>query len=220
MSFDPSSAAARGLARCLSCGRVEPVETGRCPRCRVPLHLRTPHSLQRTIALTLGAGLLYFPANFLPVMRVESTLGGTQESTIMRGVIQFWQAGDYPVALIIFTASVLIPLVKVLSIGALCAGARGGFSPRSLTRLYRMTESIGRWSMVDVFVVAILVGVVQLGSIMTITAGAGALAFAGVVILTMLAADSFDQRLIWDAAARREGQSVGATPDQRLSLLP
>jgi len=200
------SAASRGLARCLSCGCVEPVETGHCPRCRAPLHLRTPHSLQRTIALTVGAAVLYLPANLLPVMRVESTLKGTQESTILGGVAKFWEAGDYPVALIIFTASVVIPFVKVLSIAALCLGARYGHSPRALTRLYRVTDHIGRWSMVDVFVVAILVGVVQLGSIMTITAGAGALAFAGVVILTMLAADSFDQRLIWDAAARRESR--------------
>ena len=206
MTFDPASAAARGLARCHSCGRVEPLEAGHCPRCHAPLHLRTPHSLQRTMALTLGAAILYLPANLLPVMRVESTLKGTQESTILRGVIQFWQAGDYPVAVIIFTASVVIPLIKLLSMIALCLGARFGHSPRTLTRLYRVTDQIGRWSMVDVFVVAILVAVVQLGSIMTITAGAGALAFASVVILTMLAADSFDQRLLWDAAARRASQ--------------
>lgn len=219
MSFDPASAAARGLARCLSCGRIEPVETSRCPRCRARLHLRTPHSLQRTLALTLGAAVLYLPANLLPVMRVESTIKGTQESTILGGVAQFWREGDYPVALIIFTASVLIPLIKVLSIAALSLGARSGHSPQTLTRLYRMTDHIGRWSMVDVFVVAILVGVVQLGSVMTITAGPGVLAFAGVVILTMLAADSFDQRLIWDAAARRENRlSTGAASHQKLSL--
>lgn len=204
MTFDSASAAARGLARCHACGLVEAVETACCPRCRAPLHLRTPCSLQRTFALTLGAAVLYLPANLLPFMSVESTLGGTQESTILRGVVQFWEAGDYAVAAIIFTASVMIPLMKVFSIGALCFGARFGNSPRALTRLYRVTDYIGRWSMVDVFVVAILVGVVQLGSIMTITAGAGALAFAGVVILTMLAADSFDQRLIWDAAAQRK----------------
>ncbi|MDQ3625328.1 MAG: paraquat-inducible protein A, partial [Verrucomicrobiota bacterium] len=139
-------------------------------------------------------------------------LKGTQESTIMRGVIQFWQNGDYPVALIIFIASVVIPLVKVLSILALCLGAHSGRSPRALTRLYRMTDYIGRWSMVDVFVVAILVGVVQLGSIMTINPGEGAFAFAGVVVLTMLAADAFDPRLIWDAAARRERPAEGSKP--------
>lgn len=204
MTFSRASAAASGLARCSDCGRVEPVGTGHCPRCHETLHLRKTDSLQRTIALTIGAAVLYLPANLLPVMRVESSLKGTNESTIVGGVVQFWQEGDYPVALIIFTASVFIPLVKVLSIIALCIGARSGASPRALTRLYRITDRIGRWSMVDVFVVAILVGVVQLGSVMTITAGAGALAFAGVVILTMLAVDSFDPRLIWDAAAHRE----------------
>ncbi len=204
MTFPPTSAAARGLARCHGCGHVEPVAAAQCPRCRAVLHLRRPRSLQHTIALTLGAAALYLPANLLPVMRVESSLKGTSESTILGGVIQFWAAGDYPVALIIFTASVVIPLIKVLSIAALCWGVRSGAAPRALTRLYRVTDRIGRWSMVDVFVVAILVGVVQLGAVMTITAGAGALAFAGVVILTMLAVESFDQRLLWDAAARRE----------------
>jgi paraquat-inducible protein A len=204
MSFAPDSAAARALARCHDCGRVEPVSAGHCSRCHAPLHLRRVDSLQRTIALTIGAAVLYLPANLLPVMRVESSLKGTQETTIIGGVIQFWHSGDYPVALIIFTASVVIPLVKVLAIIALCTGARTGASPRALTRLYRITDRIGRWSMVDIFVVAILVGVVQLGALMKITAEAGALAFAGVVILTILALDSFDPRLLWDAAARRE----------------
>ena len=204
MTFSPVSAAARGLARCSDCGLVEPAGTEHCPRCHETLHLRKANSLQRTIALTIGAAVLYLPANLLPVMRVESSVKGTHENTIVGGIIEFWQHGDYPVALIIFTASVVIPLSKVLAIVALCHGARTGRSPRALTRLYRVTDRIGRWSMVDVFVVAILVAVVQLGSVMTITAGAGALAFAGVVILTMLAVDSFDPRLIWDAAARRE----------------
>ncbi len=211
-AFAPRSAAARGLALCEVCTLVSPVQVGRCPRCDSPLHLRISHSLQRTWALTIAAMILYFPANLLPILRVDSVTGDSA-STIMGGVVQFWQHADYPVAIIIFIASVMIPLVKVLSIVTLCLGARFGRAPRALTRLYRVTDYIGRWSMVDVFVVAILVGVVQLGSIMTITAGAGALAFAGVVILTMLAADSFDQRLIWDAAARRE-----ARESKRLSL--
>ena len=206
MTFAPASAAAHGLGRCHDCGQVHPAAAGHCPRCGARLHLRKTHSLQRTAALTIGAVLLYLPANLLPVMRVESSLKGTQETTILSGVIQFWQSEDYPVALIIFTASVVIPIVKVLSIVILCWGARTGASPRALTRLYRVIDRIGRWSMVDVFVVSILVGVVQLGSVMTITAGAGALAFAGVVILTILAVDSFDPRLLWDAAARRAAE--------------
>ena len=212
MTFDPASAAARGLARCHSCGRVEAIDARHCPICEARLHLRKPASLDRTVALTLGAVLLYFPANLLPVLRIESSLNSEQENTILSGVIQFWHDGDYPVAVIIFTASVLIPLVKVLAIIVLCLAVRSGRSPRVMTRLYRMTEYIGRWSMVDVFVVAILVGVVQLGSVLRINPGPGALAFAGVVVLTMLAAHSFDPRLIWDAAAAKA--TAHPRPDQ------
>jgi paraquat-inducible protein A len=205
--LDSVSAASRALACCHSCGRVEPIEAGHCPRCHVSLHLRKPDSLQRTIALTIAALILYFPANLLPVLRVESTLNGTKESTIISGVVQFWQDGDYPVALIIFIASVMIPVLKFLAIVMLCLGARFGYWPRALTRLYRITDYIGRWSMVDVFVVAILVGVVQLGSVMTIDVGEGIFAFAGVVVLTMLAAHSFDPRLIWDTAGKNRRHS-------------
>lgn len=201
MRFDPATAAARGFTRCHSCGRVETAAAQHCPVCESPLHLRKPASLERTVAFTLGAGLLYFPANLLPVLRIESSIKGEQVNTILSGVVQFWQDGDYPVALIIFTASVVIPLIKVLAIVGLCFAVRSGRSPEAMTRLYRMTEFIGRWSMVDVFVVAILVGVVQLGSVLRIEPGGGAFAFAGVVVLTMLAAHSFDPRLIWDTAA-------------------
>jgi paraquat-inducible protein A len=220
MNFGPASAAARGLARCHSCGRVESVASEHCPRCHAPLHLRKPESLQRTIALTIGALILYLPANFLPVLRVESTLKGTQQNTILGGVVQFWQNGDYLVALIIFCASVMIPILKVLAIAALCWAARSGQWPRAMTRLYRVTDYIGRWSMVDVFVVAILVGVVQLGGVMTINAGEGALAFAGVVVLTMLAAHAFDPRLIWDAAAREQRTTIAKNERKSDQAIP
>lgn len=206
-TFAPRSAAARGLARCEVCALVSPVGEGRCPRCDSRLHLRHSNSLQRTWALTIAATILYFPANLLPVLRVDSVTGDSA-STIIGGVVQFWQQADYPVAIIIFTASVMIPVLKIFSIIALCLAARSGKRPRRMTKLYRITEFIGRWSMVDVFVVAILVAVVQLGSTISIHPGAAALSFAGVVVLTMLAAMSFDPRLIWDAAAqRRSSQS-------------
>jgi paraquat-inducible protein A len=205
--YDPATAAGRGLTRCHDCGRVSPMAPGECPRCHALLHPRKANSLTRTVALSVAALLLYFPANLLPVLRVESVVKGNQQSTILSGVIQFWRDGDYPVALIIFTASVLIPILKLLAIGTLCYGARTGRSPRAMTHLYRVTAFIGRWSMVDVFVVAILVGVVQLGSVMTINPGAGALTFASVVVLTMLASESFDPRLIWDRAAARDDAS-------------
>jgi paraquat-inducible protein A len=199
--FAPHSAAARGLALCETCRLVSPVRRAYCPRCYTRLHLRFPHSLQRTWALTIAATILYFPANLLPILKIES-VAGEQSNTIISGVIQFWQQGDYPVAIIIFTASVMIPVLKILAIIALCLATRAGRWPLALTRLYRVTEFIGRWSMVDVFVVAILVAVVQLGSTISIHPGTAALSFAGVVILTMLAATSFDPRLIWDAAGK------------------
>jgi paraquat-inducible protein A len=202
-TFAPDSAAARGLALCHVCYLASPVSEVRCPRCGSRLHLRLRESLQRTWALTFAAVVLYFPANLLPVLRVESFTGDYQ-NTIMGGVIQFWQNGDYPVALIIFGASVVIPILKIIAISALCLASRTGRRARAMTRIYRITELIGRWSMVDIFVVAILVGVVQLGSTLSIHPGAGALSFAAVVILTMFAAMSFDPRLIWDAAARAQ----------------
>ncbi len=201
-AFAPRSAAARGLALCDICELVTPVRESHCPRCGGRLHLRQNHSLQRTWALTIAATLLYFPANLLPILRVDS-ITGDSASTILGGVVQFWQQADYPVAIIIFTASVMIPILKIISLVALCFAARSGNRPRRMTKLYRVTEFIGRWSMVDVFVVAILVAVVQLGSTISIHPGAAALSFAGVVVLTMLAAMSFDPRLIWDAAAHR-----------------
>jgi paraquat-inducible protein A len=206
MTFPPESAAAHGLALCHVCGAVSPVSEQYCPRCRGPLHLRLRESVQRTWAFTIAALALYFPANLLPVLRVES-FAGTKQNTIMGGVIQFWHDADYPVAIIIFVASVMIPVLKIASIIWLCSAARSGRRPRGMTRLYRITEFVGRWSMVDVFVVAILVAVVQLGSTISIHPGAGAISFAAVVVLTMFAAMSFDPRLIWDAAARSQSSS-------------
>jgi paraquat-inducible protein A len=143
----------------------------------------------------------------LPVLSVDS-FAGSQQSTIIGGVIDFWREGDYPVAIIIFAASVVIPVLKLFSISLLCFGATTGRWPFAMTRLYRVTEFIGRWSMVDVFVVAVLVGLVQLGSVISIHPGSAAVSFAGVVVLTMLAAETFDQRLLWDAAARARRHAV------------
>jgi paraquat-inducible protein A len=204
MEFPEHTAAARGLASCHVCGKVAPVARHACGRCGTALHLRKPRSLQKTLALTLAAAFLYLPANLLPIMTVESLAGGSEPSTIIGGVITFWNTGAYPVAVIIFLASVVIPILKILSIIGLCFAARRNRHPGSATRVYRLTELVGRWSMVDVFVVAIMVSVVQLDTLMSIRPGPAALAFASVVILTMLAAHSFDQRLIWDVA-RSEG---------------
>ena len=193
------SAAVLGLASCHLCGKLSPVVLGRCPRCGSRLHLRKPHSLERTWCFLFAAGALYFPANLLPIMAVGG-LGGTSYDTIMSGVINFWRKGDLLVAGIIFTASILIPILKMLALIWLClaAGGRVQASPKALTRLYHLTELVGRWSMVDVFVVAILVALVQVGALSTVLPGPAILSFAAVVVLTMFAAMSFDPRLLWD----------------------
>lgn len=206
LPFPRRTAACRGLARCHTCSKVSPVEQEYCPRCGTALHLRKPACIQRTLALTLAAILLYFPANLLPIMTVTSLTGGAESSTILEGVVTFWKSGSYPVAVIIFLASVVIPILKILALLSLCSAARKNQRAISITRVYRLTEIVGRWSMVDVFVVAILVSVVQLDTLMSIQPGPAALAFSGVVILTMLAAHTFDQRLIWDATRQTDDQ--------------
>jgi paraquat-inducible protein A len=199
MTPSPPKAADFGLAGCHTCGRVSPVESEKCPRCGTRLHLRKPASIQTTIALMLAASALYIPSHLLPVMTLVE-LGDVTHSTIMEGMLTFWRSGAYPIALVIFTASILIPLLKILALSWLCAAATGKVrpSPRTLGKIYWFTELLGRWSMIDIFVVGILVSVVQLGNYMTITPGPGALAFGGVVMLTMLAAMSFEPRLLWD----------------------
>ena len=172
-----------------------------CPRCGTPLHSRKPNSIARCWALVLAAAIFYIPANILPVTHTTS-FGQVQSDTIMSGVIYFIHSGSWPVALVIFVASVFVPLLKLLILSFLLISVQRGWRwrPVDRTRLYRLTEAIGRWSMLDIFVVTILVALVHLGALATIEAGAGALFFAAVVVITMLAAEAFDPRLIWDNA--------------------
>lgn len=171
----------------------------RCPRCGVALHRRKPDSLQRSWALLLAACLCYVPANVLPIMHVTS-LGRTQSDTIMSGVLYLLHHGQWPLAAIVFVASVFVPVLKIVLLAGLLLSIhlRVRWRPVDRTRLYRMTEAVGRWSMVDIYVVTILVALVQLGNLATIEAGWGAVYFAAVVILTMFAAMSFEPRLMWD----------------------
>jgi paraquat-inducible protein A len=205
MSVSWPRAAAQGLAGCHTCGKVSPVNLGRCPRCGSHLHLRKPDSIRRTMAFMLAAVALYIPANFLPMMTMVE-LGVVTSNTIIGGIIYFWKGGAYPIALVILTASIVIPLLKIVAISWLCLAATGKLhpSPAVLGKMYWFTELLGRWSMVDIFVVGILVALVQLGNYMTVTPGPGALAFGGVVVLTMFAAMSFDPRLLWDRLERLE----------------
>jgi paraquat-inducible protein A len=159
--------------------------------------------VQRTLALGIASAILYVPANVLPIM-ITNELGRIQENTIIGGVSYLWELGSYPVALVILVASVLIPIGKLASLGVLCWAVTHGRprSPRERMALYRLTELVGKWSMVDVFVVAVLVALIQIGGVMAVRPGGAALAFAGVVIGTMLAANNFDPRLIWDQEPR------------------
>jgi paraquat-inducible protein A len=201
------TAAKAGLIACSVCHLLCPaaragraVKAARCPRCGAALHSRKPDSIARTWALVIAACIFYIPANVLPMTTVTS-LGMVQSDTIMSGVIYFVQSGSWPIALVIFIASIFVPLVKlfILSYLLISVQRKSHFHPKDRTRLYLITEAVGRWSMLDIFVVTILVALVNLGALATIQAGPAALHFAAVVVITMLAAMSFDPRLIWDA---------------------
>jgi paraquat-inducible protein A len=155
--------------------------------------------MARTWALVIAAIIFYIPANVLPITHTSS-FAGLQSDTIMSGVIYFIQSGSWPVALIIFVASVFVPLMKlmILIILMISVQFKWRWRPVDRTRLYRLTEAIGRWSMLDIFVVTILVALVHFGSLANIAAGDGAIYFAAVVVITMIAAETFDPRLIWD----------------------
>lgn len=175
----------------------------RCPRCGAPLHSRRPHSISRTWALIIAAYIFYIPANVFPITRVVS-LGKVQSDTIISGVFYFLTTGMWYIALVIFVASILVPLFKLVILTVLLISVQKRFTRHLLQRaaLYRLIEAVGRWSMLDIFVVSILVALVRLGTIASVEAGPAAIFFAAVVVLTMLAVNSFDPRLIWDAAER------------------
>jgi len=204
-----------GLAICLRCRRVARLPGAapgaRCPRCLGPLRARKPDSLARASAFLLAAALLYIPANLLPIM-TTSTLLSTRSHTIMSGVIEFVDEGSWPLGALVFFASIVVPMFKLFALTVLIVSARRGRAraPLQATRLYRLVEYVGRWSMLDVYVVTLLVGLVQMQSVATITPGSGAVAFGAVVVLTMLSALSFDARLIWDPAGPAAAQGAGA----------
>ena len=212
--FIPRQARQAGLLNCHICGQLSQAPAGggflRCPRCRAPLHMRKPASLATTWALVIAAAILYIPANLLPMMSTASLLG-SQEDTIMSGVIFLWQSGSWPLAAVVFFASVMVPLLKIFALVYLAAAAQRRSRHRLIqrTRLYRMVEFVGRWSMLDIYVITILVALVKFQGLATIQAGPAAVAFGAVVVLTMFAAMSFDPRLIWDPAA----DSASSLPD-------
>jgi paraquat-inducible protein A len=200
------TAARAGLLLCPACGRLNrrhpahPIAAQpTCAGCRKVLQARKTRSLSRTLALLIAACVLYVPANLLPIIETSSGFG-TQRDTIMSGVVYLWNSGSWPLALIIFIASIAIPLAKLLALGFLLFSVHRRWSWACLqrARLYRLVERIGRWSMTDIFVAAIMTKLVRLPGVATVTPGPGAIAFGAVVVLTLLATQTFEARLIWD----------------------
>ena len=204
MSAIPLTAAEAGLVSCEMCSLLsrpaDAAEPGYCPRCGAELVWRRHHSIQYTWALVIAAAICYIPANVLPVLST-TTLGSTDSDTIMGGVVFLYTSGSWPLALIVLIASVMVPLGKLVAlIYLLIMVQRGSLgNNRERTRLYRMVVFIGRWSMLDVFVDTFTVALVQLSPLMSVEPGPGVIFFAAVVVLTMIAAESFDPRLIWDS---------------------
>jgi paraquat-inducible protein A len=200
----PGPAAADApLVLCESCNLLAPMRRRHepCPRCGAARHTRKPESLVWTWALVISALILYIPANVFPVMTVIS-LGKGEPDTILSGVKTLFLAGMWPLALVVFFASITVPVLKITGLVLLLVTThwRSRWRLRDRTVLYRIVENVGRWSMIDVFMISILVGLVRLGSLATIEPGVGAVSFAAVVIITMFAAEAFDPRLMWDAA--------------------
>lgn len=193
------SALRQGLRLCGCCHAILPVTADRCPRCQAKGQPRRKHSMQWTMALLITAIMLYLPANLLPMMSTEF-LGSKGAATILSGVLLLWEEGAWPVALVIFIASIVVPCLKMIAIGWLCwdAGGYGRSQGARMHLIYMLVEFVGRWSMIDVFVIAILSALVQVGSLLHVYPASGALIFAVVVVITMFASLSFDPRLNWD----------------------
>jgi paraquat-inducible protein A len=217
------TAARAGLVLCPACGIVHrraPAQAGggrlACARCGSTMHARKPHSLSRTLALLVAACALYPPANLLPILETSSQFG-SQRDTILSGVVYLWTGGAWPLAALIFVASIVIPLAKLLVLGVLLFSVHRRWSGARLqrARLYRLVERIGRWSLTDIFVAAIVAKLVQLRGVASIRVGPGAAAFGAVVVLTLLATRTFDPRLIWEPAGKEKDERPAPRGDAR-----
>jgi paraquat-inducible protein A len=200
----PATAASRGLALCRACHTLQPCPPGRyihCRRCKARVSQRTPHSLPKTWFFIITAALMLVPANLLPMMSLLKW-GRAEPDTILSGVIKLAEEGYPGIALIVFTASIVVPIGKLLALTGLLLSVqlRWPMSARWRITLFRVLEFLGRWSMLDIFVVAIMVALVHLGQVVAIQPGMGALMFGASVVATLFASLSFDPRLIWDAA--------------------
>jgi paraquat-inducible protein A len=189
---------------CHSCGYVQNVHPSEriqaCLRCGAKVWRRKPNAISRTWALAIAATILYIPANILPVMQIRSPVGGAVAHTILGGVVELWNMGSWGLALIVFVASVVVPMTKIFALMVLMVRRewKGVATQRQRTRLYELVEFVGQWSMLDVFVVILLAAMANFPGLSQVTAGPGAVSFGVVVILTMFAAMSFDPRQGWD----------------------
>ena len=189
------------VLKCVHCGQSQHLPRipigcrATCVRCNETLRQHAPRGVQRTIALSLAALVLFIPANTLPILSI-SQMGHRSESTIWSGVVELWQTGTPGIAVLVFLCSILIPLFKILGLLYLC-GSYQIHSPRKYSSLLRFISVIGRWSMLDVFLVAIFVAIVKLGTFASIQTELGIVAFSGVVVLTMLASTNFEPKLLW-----------------------
>ena len=199
----------RGSGPTLGCPQCDLVtrlsEGSRCPRCRCPMWRRKRNSINRTVALLIAGAALYLPANILPIMAV-GRLGRPNPDTILSGIGELSRRGYWPLAIIVLFASVLVPVLKLLSLTWFVVAVRQRWRWGLVfrTRLHRWIEAIGRWSNIDVFMISLLVALVQFGVLATVEPQAGAVAFAAVVVITMFASEAFDPRLMWDAVEGRE----------------
>jgi paraquat-inducible protein A len=208
------TAMACGLLTCHTCEQLVKVPSSHraatvCPRCGAHLHARKPDSIARTWAFLIAAMVLYIPANALPVMNTSSVFG-SEKDTILSGVVYLWTSGSWPLAIVVFIASIAVPMLKIMAITFLVVSTqmRSSWSPRQRAQIYRAVELVGRWSMLDIYVITILVALVQFQGLATIMAGPAAIAFGSVVVLTMFAAMTFDPRLIWDRAEKNHVQAA------------
>ncbi|MCS2153690.1 membrane integrity-associated transporter subunit PqiA [Scandinavium goeteborgense] len=189
----------QGLRSCSCCTAILPADQAVCTRCETKGFVRRRHSLQWTLALLMTSIILYLPANIMPIM-ITDLLGEKLPSTIIAGVVLLWSEGSYPVAMVIFIASIMVPTLKMIAIAWLCWNANGNGSRDSerMHLVYEVVEFVGRWSMIDVFVIAVLSALVRMGGLMNIYPAIGAVMFALVVVMTMFSAMTFDPRLLWD----------------------
>lgn len=195
------------ILNCHTCGylHIETNDHQYCARCSSPLHHRKPNSIESTWALLLSAAILLIPANIYPVMTLIR-FGQGEPNTILSGVLHLIESGMWGLAMIVFIASIVVPIMKliILSFLLLSVQHKSKWRPRDRTLLYRMTEVVGAWSMVDIFLVGLLSAIVSLGTLSTIRPGIGVIFFAAVVVITMFAAQRFDPRLIWDNVEEKE----------------